>query len=94
MRALLWGDPDRGPHAATRFQPGARHPLHKHSNDIVLVVLEGAYIYETDRGIERVDAGDCIFIPGGDVHRSSADPQKGCLFFQLTSGAFDLNVVE
>jgi quercetin dioxygenase-like cupin family protein len=94
-RAVLWGDPDQGPYAGfTRFDPGVRHPLHKHTHDILIVVLDGVYLYQTERGEQRVGERECIFIPGGDVHKSGGDDTKGCLFFELASGSFDLQLVE
>jgi len=94
-RAVLWGNPDRGPYAAfTRFAPGAKHPLHKHSSDLALVVLSGAYLYSTDEGDIRVSAGSFLFIPAGMPHRSGGDAAEGCLFYEESVGAFDLKPLE
>ena len=82
-RALLWGNPDRGPYAAfTRLEPNHRNPLHTHTHDISVVVLDGAYIYEVDGQATRVEARSHVFIPGGAPHVSYADRDAGCVFFR------------
>ena len=93
---VLWGDMDKGPYGAfTRFVPGANHPLHTHTNDIHIVVLKGAYLYKPEKGAEtRVAAGHYIFIPGGDRHVSGGDAKEGVVFYQESTGKFDLNFVK
>jgi hypothetical protein len=93
---VLWGDMDKGPYAAfTKFVPGANHALHTHTNDIRIVVLEGAYLYKPEKGEQkRVAEGEYLFIPGGDRHASGGDAEEGVLFYQESSGKFDLNFVK
>ena len=95
-RATVWGDPEKGPHAAfTKFDAGANHALHTHTNDIRLVVLKGAYLYKPEKGSEkRVTAGQYLFIPGGDRHASGGDAKEGALFYQESDGKFDLNFIK
>src|SRR5688572_4902216 len=55
-KAPLWGDDKTGPYGSfTKFAPGHKNPLHTHSSDIRIVVLEGAYIFGTDAGEKRVE---------------------------------------
>lgn len=93
---VLWGDMDKGPYGAfTKFEPGAAHALHTHTNDIRIVVLEGAYLYKPEKGEEkRVAAGQYLFIPGGDRHASGSDAKEGVVFYQESSGKFDLHFVK
>jgi len=94
--ALVWGDMDKGPYGAyTRFVPGANFALHTHSSDIRIVVLKGAYLYKPEKGPEiRVGAGQYLFVPGGDRHVSGGDAKEGALFYQTSTGKFDLNPVK
>ena len=60
-----------------------------------IVVLKGAYVYKPEHGAEqRVSAGQYLFIPGGDRHVSGGDAKEGALFYQESTGKFDLNPVQ
>src|SRR4030095_9599113 len=77
------------------FTPGFPNPLHTHTNEVRIVVLQGAYIYKPQNGNERrVGAGSYISIPGGDVHVSRGDPKERALFYEESPGQFDLKVVD
>ncbi len=90
-RYLIWGDTLRGPFGGfTKFTPGFDAGLHTHTNDVLLVVLRGAYLYRDDAGDKRVGPGDFIRIPGGHKHWSGGDAKEGALFYQETFGKFDL----
>ena len=93
---VLWGDLDKGPYGAfTKFTPGANFPLHTHTSDIRIVVLKGAYVYRPENGKEQVvAAGHYIFIPGGNRHSSGGEAKEGALFYQESTGKFDLNFVK
>jgi len=95
-KKILWGNDDVGPYGAfTKFDPGLTNPLHTHTNEVRIVVLQGAYIYKPQNGNERrVGVGSYISIPGGDVHVSGGDPKEGALFYEESSGKFDLKVVD
>src|SRR4051794_37223453 len=68
-RAVLWGNPKRGPYAAfTRFEPNVHHRLHTHPHDISMVVLSGAYLYGTEEGTIRVAPLSFFLLPGGVPH--------------------------
>ena len=94
--AVLWGDMDKGPYGAfTKFVPSATFPAHTHTSDMRIVVLKGAYLYKPEKGKEkRVGAGQYLFIPGGDRHTSGPDPKEGALFYQESTGKFDLNPIK
>jgi hypothetical protein len=89
--ATLWGNPDKGRYGAfTRFTSGFDAGTHTHTNDVWLVVLKGADLYRDDAGEKRVAAGEFIRIPGKHKHWSGGDPTEGALFYQESSGKFDL----
>jgi hypothetical protein len=89
--SLIWGDTVKGPFGSfTRFAPGFDAGMHTHTNDVLLVVVKGAYLYKDDAGDKRVGAGDFIRIPGGHKHWSGGDAKEGALFYQETFGKFDL----
>jgi quercetin dioxygenase-like cupin family protein len=64
--------------------------MHRHTNDLWIVVLKGAYLYKDEAGQKRVGVGDFIRIPGGHKHWSGADTKEGALFYEEASGKFDL----
>ncbi|MEY2411608.1 MAG: hypothetical protein QOD84_214 [Acidobacteriaceae bacterium] len=89
--ASLWGDQDKGPHGTlTKFEPGYDAGMHIHTNDVWLVVIKGAYLYKDEDGEKRVGPGDFIRIPGGHKHWSGGDKTEGALFYDESSGKFDL----
>ncbi len=90
--ATLWGDPNLGASGNfVKFEPGAKFDMHTHTSDMRLVVLKGAYVYKPEKGEERrISAGQYISLPGGDRHVSTGDAKDGALFYQETSGKFDI----
>jgi quercetin dioxygenase-like cupin family protein len=90
-RAVLWGNPDKGPYGAfTKFTPGVDNGMHTHTNDVWLVVIKGAYLYKDGAGDKRVGPGSFIRIPGKLKHWSGGDKKEGALFYEESSGKFDL----
>jgi mannose-6-phosphate isomerase-like protein (cupin superfamily) len=70
-RAVLWGNPDKGPYGAfTKFVPKFDAGMHTHSNDVWLVVIKGAYLYKDSAGEKRVSPGSFIRIPAKTKHWS------------------------
>ncbi len=70
--------------------PGCDAGTHIHTNDVWLIVLKGAYLYKDYAGEKRVGPGDFIRIPGGMKHWSGADLKEEVLFYEESSGKFDL----
>jgi quercetin dioxygenase-like cupin family protein len=91
MRAVLWGNSDKGAYGAfTKFKPGMDNGMHTHTNDIWIVVIKGAYLYKDSAGEKRVGPGGFIRIPGKLKHWSGGDPKEGALFYEEGAGKFDL----
>jgi len=89
--AVLYGDPDKGPHATlTKFKPGYDAGMHYHTNDVRIVVIKGAYLYKDEDGEKRVGPGDFLMVPGGHKHWSGGDKTEGALFYQDSADKFDL----
>lgn len=87
----LWGHANSGAHATfSKFAPGYDAGVHIHTNDVWLVVVKGAYLYKDEDGEKRVGVGDFIRIPGGHKHWSGGDKKEGALFYEESSGKFDL----
>ena len=90
-KADLWGDATKGAYGAfTKFAPGADAGMHMHTNDVWIVGIKGAYIYKDEAGEKRVGPGDFIRIPGKHKHWSGGDKKEGALFYEESSGKFDL----
>src|ERR1700674_1261740 len=88
--AVLWGNPDMGPHATfTKFTPGYDAGMHTHTNDVWIAVIKGAYLYKDDAGEKRVGPGDFLRVPGGHKHWSGGEKKEGALFYEEASGKFD-----
>src|SRR4026207_1236949 len=53
-KKILWGNHDKGPYGAfTKFDPGLTNPLHSHTSELRIVVLQGAYVSKPHNGNER-----------------------------------------
>ena len=90
-KAVVWGEDHKGPYGAfTKFKPGFDAGMHTHTNDVWIVVLKGAYLYKDEAGEKRVGPGDFLRIPGRHKHWSGADGNEGALFYEESSGKFDL----
>jgi mannose-6-phosphate isomerase-like protein (cupin superfamily) len=90
-KAALWGNSDIGPNGAfTKMVPGFDAGTHTHTNDVWIVVLQGAYLYKDAAGERRVGPGHFFRIPGGMKHWSGADTKEGALFYEESSSKFDL----
>ena len=89
--AAVWGEPEKGAHSSfTRFVPGFDAGMHSHTNDVSIVVLKGAYLYRDEAGEKRVEPGHFLRVPGGHQHWSGGDTKEGALFYNHSSGKFDL----
>jgi mannose-6-phosphate isomerase-like protein (cupin superfamily) len=89
--AAIWGDANKGGHATfTKFAPGEDSGMHFHTNDVWIVGIKGAYLYKDEAGEKRVGPGDFLRVPGGHKHWSGGDAKEGALFYEESSGKFDL----
>jgi len=87
----IWGDANVGAHGTfTKFVPGYDAGMHTHTNDVWIVGIKGAYLYKDETGEKRVGPGDFLRVPGGHKHWSGGDKKEGALFYEESSGKFDL----
>lgn len=90
--AVLWGDPARGASAMLLEMRRGAVPLHLHSADYHLVVLEGTMKHWPAGGSEALAAplgpGSYWFQPGGQVHADACLSER-CLAHIVWSGARD-----
>jgi mannose-6-phosphate isomerase-like protein (cupin superfamily) len=89
--APIWGDANTGAHGTfTKFAPGFDAGMHTHTNDVWIVGVKGAYLYKDDAGEKHVGPGDFLRVPGGHKHWSGGDKKEGAVFYEESSGKFDL----
>jgi len=89
--APAWGDAMTGAHGTfSKFPAGYDAGMHTHTNDVWIVGVKGAYLYKDDSGEKRVGPGDFLMVPGGHKHWSGGDKKEGALFYEESSGKFDL----
>src|SRR5262249_25590785 len=81
--AVLWGDPEKGPHGALhKFPPGFSAALHTHSSDLHAVVVSGTLIHGTESGAEkRLPPGSYLFEPSTYKHITACDKASECILF-------------
>jgi len=58
--------------------------FHVHENsDELFLVIEGAFLLETDEGLVKVDAGELIIVPKGTRHRPVVKELSRFLLIEL-----------
>jgi quercetin dioxygenase-like cupin family protein len=91
MSAKLWGDETKGAYGGlTKFPPGFKAPLHYHTNDMKIVIIKGAYIFNG----KEYGPGSYLFIPGKLKHESAGSADSETIFFSEQPGKFDLVPME
>jgi quercetin dioxygenase-like cupin family protein len=89
--AAVWGDATAGAHGTfSKFAPGYDAGMHTHTNDVWIVGVKGAYLYKDEAGEKRIGPGDFLRVPGGHKHWSGGDKKEGAIFYEESSGKFDL----
>lgn len=90
MTSDLWTDSKTGAHAGyTKFPAGFKAPLHTHTNDMKIVVIKGAYVYDG----KSYGPGSYLFIPGGQQHVSGGAEDSESVFYQEQTGPFDIKPI-
>lgn len=91
-KAVLWGDPDKGPYGAlTKFAKGTKNALHTHTHDIKIVVISGTMVSNFGGGEKKLGPGSYVLEPAGAQHTNGAGEDADCLFFEESDGPFDLH---
>jgi quercetin dioxygenase-like cupin family protein len=95
--AVLWGDPAKGPSAMLlKFKKGVS-PLHLHTSDYHLTVLQGTMKHWAEGGQEAdakpLSPGSYWFQPGNQAHGDSYLTDE-CIMFIKWEGKRDAKLVE
>jgi quercetin dioxygenase-like cupin family protein len=95
--AALWGDPLSGPYGALlRMPAGFELPMHRHSSDERVIVIDGASIHWAEghdrRAAQIMRSGDYLLIPAGVNHVSAATAGEECLELITQDGKFDFTL--
>jgi Domain of unknown function (DUF4437) len=94
-KAVLWGDPAKGPYGAiTRFTKGTKVAWHTHSHDIKVVVISGTMIYDSGSGEQRLGPGSFLQERSSIKHTTAAAPDSDLEFFEEGSGPFDIKLIK
>ena len=94
-KAMLWGDPAKGPYGAiTRFKKGTKVGWHTHSYDIKAVVISGTMIYDSGSGEQRLGPGSFLQERSSVKHTTAAAPDSDLEFFEEGSGPFDIKMIK
>jgi quercetin dioxygenase-like cupin family protein len=95
--AALWGDPTSGPYGALlRVPAGFESPMHRHTSDERVIVIDGASIHWVEGDDRRtapiMRSGDYLLMPAGVNHVSAATADGECLEFITQDGKFDFTL--
>ncbi|MBB6096195.1 hypothetical protein HNQ60_005117 [Povalibacter uvarum] len=95
--AVLWGDPSSGPSAMLLEMKQGPTPLHVHTADYHLVVIEGQLKHwgeaETGASAKTLGPGSYWFQPGNEIHGDACLTSK-CLVQVVWSGPRDGRLAE
>lgn len=95
--AVLWGDPSTGPSAMLIRVKRGPLPMHTHSSDYHLVVLQGVVKHwgadDTEEAAKPLAPGSYWFQPGNAAHADSCLTDE-CLWHLVWYGKQDGKLVE
>jgi quercetin dioxygenase-like cupin family protein len=92
QQAVLWGDPTKGAYGALKKVPsGTVIPMHTHTNATRVVMVSGTISF-TFEGSPAKDMGpqSYSFIPGAVPHTATCKSGAECVYFETSSGAYDM----
>lgn len=92
LTSVLWGDPRSGPSAMYLKLPKGTLPLHLHTADYHLLVVQGTMKHwvagEDERAARTLGPGSYWFQAGGEVHGDACLSDE-CLVYLVWSGIRD-----
>lgn len=68
------------------YPPGTVFPEHAHEVDKIDAVLAGRFRMTTDAGEAVLEAGDCLAVPRGSVHRAEVVGGEAVVSLDATRG--------
>lgn len=95
--AVLWGDPATGPSAVLLEMKKGSVPLHIHTADYHLVILEGTMKHwaegQSESAAPSLGPGSYWFQPGGQPHGDACLTDK-CVMHVVWAGARDATLAD
>ncbi len=95
--AVLWGDPDTGPSAVLLEMKRGTVPMHTHSSNYHLVVIEGTMKHwgpgETETETKPLGPGGYWFQPGGQPHADACLSDR-CIMQTVWSSRRDATLAD
>ena len=94
QQAILWGDPVKGAFGALkRITAGTVLPPHTHTNTMREVIVAGTIALAVD-GQPAKDLGPQSYtmVPGGVAHTATCKAGADCVYFETSTGAYDLKL--
>lgn len=76
------------------FPKGVRNEFHTHSNDQVLIGIQGEGFVETEDEKLKLSEGDVVWSPAGEVHRHGAGKVKSFVHVSVTRAKTKLTLVD
>ena len=70
------------------IQPGGEQRIHSHRPEQVYFIIEGGGLMTVGEETQRVEAGDCVFIPSGQPHGLKNDGDKVLRYFSAAASAY------
>lgn len=91
-QAVLWGNPEKGPHGAlNKFPAGFEAPLHHHTTDYRAVVISGTLIVTPEGGAaKKLGPGSYGSFTGKIKHTTKCDAASECLVLVDAKGPWDV----
>lgn len=69
--------------ARISFAPGTELPAHRHENEQVSVVLDGAIEFVVEGETVRVQAGEAILLAPNELHGARTSPDQGVVLIDI-----------
>ncbi len=93
-RAALWGDPTKGAYGSfNKWSSGTEAPLHAHSFDSRVVMIQGTLVLTADGRTTELVPGSYGFMPAKHAHSTKCKAGTDCIFFAQQPGMFDSKTV-
>jgi mannose-6-phosphate isomerase-like protein (cupin superfamily) len=70
------------------IQPGGEQRLHSHRPEQVYFILDGSGLMTVGNETQRVEPGDCVFIPSGQPHGLRNDGAVTLRYFSAAAPAY------
>jgi quercetin dioxygenase-like cupin family protein len=89
--AVAEGDPAKGPsHFFIKFAAGFAAPLHHHTSDHHVTVLNGTLVLNVDGKDHKLGPGSYFAFRGKAKHTTRCEPGSDCLLFTDVRGPWDV----